>query len=451
MRAAVVLAGVALLAGCSRSPAAPPPNVVVYVVDTLRADALGAYGNRTVATPAIDRFAREGMLCENAFSQSSWTRSSIASMLTGLHPVVHGAEGRDEPLAASIPVLAERFRERGYATAAFITNPNIGSYYGFSRGFEQFVELYERTEQGFVKSAELVTPSDVVTRQVTEWIDHARRPFFLFVLTIDPHAPYAPPPAFDRYGDTKVIVATEELDRSRREPVSPAAMERIRSLYAGEVSFNDQSFGALLEHLESRKLSADTIVALTSDHGEEFWEHGRRGHGHALFEESIRVPLIVRHPGRIPAGRRVSGPVAASVDLAPTLLALAGIPIPAGMDGRALAAEGEGPSPEIVHSRLRLGERRLEAIRRQPWKLILDAEARHAALFDLASDPGERNDRGQSDVATAKELAQALDERLLAADRRRRALLGADRPSSVSTDELPEKSREALKALGYVN
>ena len=446
-RGAAILV-VAFAVGCTREPS-PPPNVLLYVVDTLRADSLGAYGNRTITTPAIDRFAREGVVFENAVAQSSWTRPSIASMLTGLHPAVHGAENRDEPVAASVPLLAERFRERGYATAAFTTNPNVGSFYGFARGFDEFYELYERTAPGFVRSTELVTTSDVVTQQVSDWIDRANKPFFLFVLTIDPHAPYTPPAEFDRYGDPQVAVSAEDFDRSRKEPIGEHAMARIRSLYAGEVSFNDRSFGALLTHLERKKLTETTVVALTSDHGEEFWEHGRRGHGHELFEESIRVPLIIRGPARVTAGRRIAAPVAASVDLAPTLLELAGIPPTSGMNGRSLFAES-APDP-VIHSRLRLGERELEAVRRFPWKLVLDIGAGRGSLFDLSHDPSERADVSMREKAVGAELAADLDRRLAVSDERRRALLGGDRPAGVSATALPEKAREALKALGYVN
>ncbi len=179
----------------------PRPNVLLFLVDTLRADALGPYGNSVVGTPAIDHFAGQGTLFEWAFAPTSWTRPSVTTILTGLHPAVHGVERRGSVLPPGVALLPEVLREHGYRTGFLATNPNVGSFFGYSRGFDDFIELYERREKGTVAKSEFIARADQVVDRAKEWMEESSEPFFLVVFVIDPHSPYDPLPDFNRYVD----------------------------------------------------------------------------------------------------------------------------------------------------------------------------------------------------------------------------------------------------------
>ncbi|MGH0032853.1 MAG: sulfatase family protein [Myxococcota bacterium] len=432
----------------SCGPAADPPpsdpprhNVLLFVIDTLRADALGAYGNPTVETPRIDAFAAEGVLFERAYAPTSWTRASVASILTGQHPDTHGLNQRDEALPQEVETLAERLSDAGYATAAIVANPNVGSAYGFDQGWDEYVELYQRRAKGRVASGELVADAGRVTRRALRWLDGARSPFFLFVLAIDPHWPYTPPPRFDRYGRDYSGPVRDGAGGALAPDLDAADRERIRAYYHGEVSYGDHWFGRLVDGLERRGLADETVVVLTSDHGEEFWEHGQRFHNKALFEESIRVPLILRHPGSLPAGRRVRAPVEL-VDLVPTLLSLVGLPVPGHVDGRSLDLAAAS-SRRAIFSTLEFEKWNKRALTIWPWRLHHDADTQRSALFHLEEDPGELHDRLRDEPQRGADMLEDLSRRTTGATNR-------PRPARVPDEALTEESREALRALGYI-
>jgi arylsulfatase A-like enzyme len=448
----VLLAG-AMLVACSEPPlaceSAPSSNVLLYVADTLpdtlRADSLSIYGNEQAYTPAIRDLAREATIFENAYAQSSWTRASVASMLTGIYPDAHGAESRDDRLPELVTLLSEHFDRHGYSTGAIVTNPNVGSFYGFDRGYDEFIQLYARRGAGHVMSNELVARADEVTRRAIEWIESAPHPFFLFVLTVDPHWPYSPPPAFDRYaGNYQGPVRDGEASLMRSDPES-LNRERIRASYDSEVSFNISEFGNLVSHLRDTELLDRTTVVFASDHGEEFWEHGGQYHGRTLFEESIRIPLILRCPGGGSAGRRVADRVEA-IDLFPTLLELAGLPVPDGVDGRSLLH----PTPrseQTVYATLDLDEYMVRSVVAGPWKLIVDAQQGTRRLFQLEADPAETRDVSAEHPERVADLESTLGERRQTHRARRESLLGG---APGSPPELPDDARATLEALGYI-
>jgi choline-sulfatase len=431
---------------------APPqgaPNVLLYVVDTLRADGLSRYGNRAVETPAVDQLAREGSLFVDAQAPSSWTRASIATILTGLYPDVHGVEGRNDALSERLVLLSELFAAHGYATGAVVANPNVGSFYGFDQGYGEFVELYERRSPGMIDARESIVPSGQVTDRVERWIDSVPGPFFLFVLTIDPHWPYEPPAVFDRQrADYAGRVDHDPLAIIRKD-LGEADKARLRSLYEAEIASNDDSLGRLLEHLRVRERYDDTIVVFTSDHGEEFWEHANTMHGLSLFEESIRVPLIIRYPKALPVAARVETPVEL-VDIAPTLLELAGIAAPYPMDGHSLTrppATGE----RSLYASLDLDSIQARSITRPPWKLITRGEGQEPLLFNLEIDAGETWNLAKKHPEEVAALSLALSERVAADARRHAQLVGDTDKATISEDDLSEESRRALEALGYID
>jgi arylsulfatase A-like enzyme len=432
--------------GCTASDTSPP-NIIVYVVDTLRSDAVGAYGHPESATPHVDAFASEGVVFENAFANASWTRPSMASLLTGLLPWSHGAEGRDDLLPEDVPTLATYLAERGYSSALVTSNPNVGSVFGFQRGFDEVSELYARTQPGPVRGKELVARSDEVTAEAIRWLQGAKAPFFLVVLTIDPHAPYTPPRHFD---PAKLRAGTRVnglFSTLRRDDLSDLEKARIRELYQAEVAFNDDSFGKLLKALAAKGEDRNSIVVLTSDHGEEFWEYGRRGHGLSLSEQVLRVPLVVRHPAsrRLIAGGRTERPITLA-DLVPTLLDLAGLPIPDDLDGASFFATGDGSSgPQLAG--LRLDDRRLLAARDGRWKLVWDLADDTLELHDLtlpSAEAGPIEIEGNAEAAKALEtLRRSLTVSIQAGAQR------AIDPERAGA--LPSEVEESLRALGYLD
>ena len=407
----------------------PRPNVLLYVVDALRPDSLGCYGNEEVDTKAIDALARDGVLFENAFAQSSWTRPSMATILTGLYPGAHGVLGRQHRLAQNLTLFPEILRQHGYRTGFITANPNVGSFFGFDQGWDTFQELYERRDEGRVRSTELIARSEAVTAAAIDWIGQARQPFFLLILAVDPHWPYQPPERFDHYA-----------------PGSSGERERMRGLYYGEVAANDDSFGKLLAHVRDRKLYDDMVIVFTSDHGEEFWEHGERGHGRALYEESIRIPLVIRAP-YFGKGERIDRPVQ-SVDIMPTLLTLAGLPVPSPMDGQPIVTTATEATP--VFSRLRHDNKNLAAIRDYPWKLIWNRETDEKQLFNLAEDAAEQTPVTSQNEEMAEHLTHRLFQHAAQNLARRESLNENVAPETVSEETIPDNVRETLKALGYI-
>jgi len=426
---------------------ARPPNILLYVVDTLRADELACYGSEVVHSPHVDRMAREGLLFENAFANASWTRPSIATIFTGRHPHRHGTQGRNDVLAEELPTLAGILGWAGYQTGFLNTNPNVGTAFGFERGFDDIFDLYARRKPGFVWPEEMITPSDQVSRRVIDWIDAAQAPFFIAVLTTDPHAPYTPPAHFDLYGGDYQGDIDGSRASLRRKNLTEAEQRRIHSLYRAEVSFNDDSLGTLLADLDERGRLDDTLIVFTSDHGEEFWEYpARRGHGQSLTDSVLHVPLVIRLPGGTPTGR-VARPVQLA-DLMPTLLEFAGVPVPPGVDGRSLLGGGRprdpaSSDPQQIYASILLGARQ-HMVREYPWKLVWGITRDRFQLYDVSSELGE-----------SRALRRPLPPGALAAYQRLRNDLRAwsaraDAPVPRQAGEIPEDVKSALRELGYI-
>jgi len=329
------LLGVGALCGVACSPPgerSEPPRVLVVTIDTLRADHVSAYGG-PVPTPGIDGVGSAGALFLDACTPTPSTGPAHASLWTGLHPWRHGVLDNAVPLGPDVPVVAEMARAAGIATAAFVSSFILAPRFGFSRGFETF--HFEPNEHYLWRGRErkaFWTRADATTDAALAWLrDHRREPFLLWVHYFDPHAPYTPPPGFERPPDEPVSLdgkilppEVKSLDR---------LIEDIRG-YRGDVAYTDSELSRLLAGVHTLDLFDSTTIVVTSDHGEGLGDHGRLEHGANLFEELVRIPLVVRGPG-IAQGQRLSGP-AQLEDLAPTLLELLKLPVPSGLDGTSL-------------------------------------------------------------------------------------------------------------------
>jgi len=435
-----------------KAPAAAPradsagqrlPNLLLYVIDTLRADHLSGYGYPRPTSPQLDRFMRQGVTFSAVTSPSSWTKTSVASLLTSTYPFVHGANERDEVLTPLALTLPEWLRRYGYLCAGLVANSNVGAFYGFAQGFDSYRLVLDYEDETYESVAE-------VWPLLERWLRaHADERFFLYLHTVDPHVPYRPeepyrsrfcrPDGLREFSVERMIAINE----GRLAP-SPEELEQLLDLYDAQINLTDDYFGRLDALLAELGIAPHTIVAVTSDHGEQFLEHGFITHGVDLFREEIQVPLMVRYPGRIEPGTRVAARTQL-LDLMPTLLELAGVPIPARLDGRSMAAllqsSGAGApeqNPTDVYAELRLDGRHARTLLRGRHKLMAYPDQAQTWLYDLLADPAEQHPIANG--AVWSELNAAM-QRL----RRSRPRLDPE-PQRRELD--PEQLR-LLKALGY--
>jgi arylsulfatase A-like enzyme len=363
------------------------PLVILYLVDTLRADHTGPYGYARDTTRHLNAFAKDAVVFDQAVAHASWTKPSVASILTSLLPGQHRAVQLRDPLDPSHTTLAEMLKAQGYATGAAIANSVIyGAESSFDRGFDFFAGLHGEDDQ----PSKLVG-ADVVVDAALSWLE-ARRgfPTFLYVHTMDPHVPYAPPPPFDRMFEPHPAPGHPAQD-PRTDYLEPADRERLIAQYDGDIAFGDQELGRFLEALKSRGLYDRALIVFLADHGEEFLDHGKWLHGRSVFDELIRIPLIVKFAGRRGAGQRVTQQVQA-VDIVPTVLANEGVPIPTGLAGRPLQRVLEGTAAkkpavsEISHRGIVA-----QGVRTESDKYIRRFGPEQDELyFDLVKDPKEQ-------------------------------------------------------------
>ena len=391
---------VALGAGCG--PDRPQTNVILISIDTLRPDRLGCYGYERETSPAIDGLAAEGVLFEDVTSSCPWTLPAHATMLTGLYPSRHGVKNHENRLPPTIPTLATRFAEEGYATLAVVNSHNFDERYGLQQGFERYEYLSEWPADG-VKS-HILNRGEEIAHLARTWLDEGDdRPFFLFLHFFDVHSGYTPEPAYrDLFageysgpvdGSTGMMVAL----RSKKIVLGDADQRHLNDLYDGEIRQFDDILAGLVKFIDESGLGEETLFVVTADHGEEFFEHGSVLHGRTFYQEVIAVPLIVRGPG-VPRGVRVGDPVS-SVDVAPTILAYAGLGGGDGMDGvdlsRFWSGDGSAPADRLLFAEadhMNAEPDMYRMVRRNRYKLCFNRISREAELFDLSSDPGELND-----------------------------------------------------------
>ena len=413
---AALAALTALAAGaCARDlgPRYPGAPILLISIDTLRADHLPAYGYRSVETPALDAFAADAVVFENAYSHTPLTLPSHTTMLTGQLPPLHGVRDNSGYTldAAARPFLPRLLRAAGYATGGFVSTHVLRGETGLAEGFDAFdsgleIEAGAPPDRG-------QRPGLQTTALAAKWIrEQASKPFFLFLHLYEPHAPYAPPEPF----------------RTRY-----AALP-----YDGEIATTDAVLGGLMNELRRLGLYDRALVAIVGDHGEGLGDHTETGHGIFLYRATLHVPMIVKLPRQERAGTRVARTVGL-VDLAPTFLAASRVEAPAGLSGRPLFAEPDRGDPvrtiyaETYYPRLHFGWSDLQALYEERWAYI---DAPEAELFDLAADPGQRRN---AIAEHRREFARLRDE-----------VAAIDRPLA-EPESVDAETSAKLAALGYLS
>jgi arylsulfatase A-like enzyme len=426
----------------ARRPSSDGPNLLLIVVDTLRADHCGLYGHDRPTTPFLDEFAQQATVYERAIAQAPWTLPSVATMLTGTDPTRHGVVAGTEVLAWSEQTIAESIQEAGISTFGVSANPLISSNKNFDQGLEELLILRNaRAEE--------------VNRETLIRIDRLDgHRWFGYVHYMDPHTPYdAPAPAGTAFVDPDydgVFSDPKAVDRLAFTinfgldplfPVDEADRAHLGARYDGDILYWDRAFAELVDALSDRGLLEQTIIIITSDHGEELLEHGMVKHGPQLYQESIHVPLVVRSPGSVSGGERVDRPFELRhlPALAVGLMGLdhGGFPLPPTPDSPEASPSFSYAAPAL-EPRKPWPRHRIASLTGRRWKLIRWFDFDRLELYDLADDPGETVDRAETEPDAVDRMMEVLDLRLHST------------PVQVDGDPALEEDLEELRALGYV-
>lgn len=421
----VLSAGPLYLAGLPQDQQGP--NIILIVSDQLQADRIHAYGNPRLTTPNIDRLAERGVRFAHFFTVGSWTAPSFATLHTSLFPSRSGVTVFWRPgmpvLNKDIPVMTEVFKNHGYYTTALVNNSLAGQTLT-GRGFDEYYEgaaiAIDVTERLGLGANSLYTAPATLDR-VVPWLDrHRSQRFFLYVHFWEPHSPYNPPAeddifksdAYPYMSDTGYDVAHAPLKRLAMLG-DQKAIERLYQLYDGKIHFVDRYIGKLLDHVHEIGLDGNTVIALTSDHGELMFSHPKdflTADHRSLYDENLHIPFIVAGPG-VPRGKVVSG-LASNIDSAPTLLDLAGLPPLADAEGHSLVPMIQGKTSEMnpyIYAEEDLGIL-ARSVRSKNYRLIKYLWDGKTQLFDLNHDPGEQVDIAPSNPAALGELSARLNE-----------------------------------------
>jgi len=402
-----------------------PRNVVLITIDTLRSDYVGYSGSGKVKTPNLDRLAEGGGAFTQTRSPVPLTLPAHASILTGAYPPAHGVRvnGRDR-LSEKHTTLAEILKEKGYATAAFVSAFVLDRRFGLAQGFDVYDDQLGE-DVGLLENLEAERDGASVAAAFSGWLSRQTgdQPFFAWIHFYDPHAPYAPP--------------------------EPYRSQYPNDPYAGEVAYTDEMVGRVVAELQSRGLLERTLVAVVGDHGEGLGDHGEQTHSVLIYNSTLHVPFLLYGPGLIPASRRVDA-VTRTVDVAPTLLDYLGLPAPMAqgktlrplVEGGSAATEsgesGESAYSESLYANIHLGWSALRALERGGFRFI---EAPRPELYDLGKDPGERVDVLLTEKTRAREMRHELE----------RIAEELEKDSAREEVEVDSETEARLRSLGYVS
>ena len=417
MKARTILLGAALLTSAvtagEEKPALAHPDILFVLVDSIRASHLGCYGYERDTTPNIDRFAKaECVRFETVIPGGSWTVPAVMTLFTSLPADEHRRVLPNLPHDEKAVTLAETLRGAGYATVGITANGMVSHRFGYGKGFDHWDD-YSATlppEAGMMKAASGYAKGMALTKMGLNRLKRRdpAKPLFLFLFYMDPHWDFYPPLPYDRMFDSTGKGPIRNAWAMKADKVTPEIRRRTLDAYDGEIAYCDNAISNLLASVAAMPRWNDTVVVIAGDHGESFWERGFSGHGNYLYDQELKVPLMIRVPKNrgLKPGSVVKGQVG-GIDLAPTLLDLAGVPVPPSWKGRSLVSAMErGVSdgrPVVTETRVRdnLWQR---AVRTDRWKVIaIDDFTKPVEAYDLVADPGETNNLVRAGAPLPKE------------------------------------------------
>jgi choline-sulfatase len=429
-------------------------SAILLMIDTLRADHTHCYGAKNIKTPVLDRLAEEGAMFERFSAVEDWTKPSCATMLTGLYPNTHKAQTESAVLSKSVAMVSEEMKSRGLTTGAFIANGYISEKFGFKRGWDYY-ENYIREKKP--------TEAEHVFHKAAEWIDKVRdKRFFAYIHTIDPHVPYSPPEDFIKLYDSKPYdgpikprmshVQLEEIKKGSLK-VSERDKQRIEALYKGEISYHDKYLGSFMQRMADMGLLEDTLLIITADHGEEFWEHGSVGHGHSIFQELVHVPFVVFWKGVVPAGRRVADNHDHAV-IVPTLMDGLSLDAPDYLEGTSILPKAVGLDEKYPHAGFSTHQNERMGVWSDRVKLQMNGPV-NTYLYDMAKDPDCKNNVYKNHPVSLRYMRTLLGLFMGSPDRKdwKSTALLAEKQLDVKVEEVEwdDELKKQLQKLGYVN
>ena len=457
------------------------PNVLLYMIDTLRADHASVYGYTRETTPLLKKLGAQGLVFDDCQVQATWTKPSVASLLTSLYSFTHGIIQNHDTIPKGATTLAEQLRAAGYVTAGIVANPFGGRLSGLERGFDYLSE-WAVIQRNRKDAEDRGTDSAAVNKIVFPWLEqHRNEPFFLYAHTTDPHAPYRPPAGFEekfanpaetaRFNTTyKSLVDKREYGGGAvvsravctRAGIDPNRfIQRAIDRYDGEVLHNDWRLEQLIDKLKQLGILDNTLIIVVSDHGEEFLEHGWTAHGQSLYQELTHGVFVMWNPKLIPTPRRVAEPVQL-IDVMPTVLDLLGLKVPDMVQGQSLAAfangghfQRRGPvmtsryaSPH-AHGLVPENGTDTVALLDSDWKLIYRDKGKQVGLSKVELYD-RRTDRGEAkNVASQypQEVSRMTTEigKWLDAEKQIKSFLGSGAKATMD-----QKTLEHLRSLGYI-
>ena len=439
---------VALAWSCGPAAGPEPANVILIVVDTLRADHLTDYGHDRDTLGPVAGLASQSTRFTAAYAPASWTRPSVATVFSGMMPARHRAKiGGTNRLNRAIPTLAEALREAGFSTAGFSANVVVSRKSDFDQGFARFMD-YEGGVQAY-------PDIEAMIRLARDWVRTAERPFFLFLQPMNAHGPYRVPPEYQklllgrrpseefRYQHPpRTTVMEGALDE--RSEISESYLASLRDQYDTAIRYSMEKLGLLFDDLRRGGVWDESLVILTSDHGEELFDHGGFNHAYTLFEEVVRVPLYVKLPGQREGAVRADR--VSLADIYPTVLDVLGLPPARHVDGRSMLRASDADRELVfeLNNRQRFLGRALLSGSFKLVETVVDYQHRdnEIALYDLTQDPAERQDLAAERPELVNELRARMEE--IFSDYESRAL-------PLPTEADAELDQETLRALGYVN
>lgn len=361
-------------------------NVILISLDTLRLDYVGLYGQPFSTSPFLDRLSKESLWFRECIVQAPWTLASHMSMLTSQYPSVHNVNVAEAKLSPDKLMIQKYLLEQGWRTVGIYSNPFLGGYFGFIDGFE--IYKFVGMDHGFQS-----------TEEVMKWLENpsSKQPFFLFLHYNDPHIPYGAPEQylklFDPDYEGTMTGATKDIVAFVRKPLPERDLEHVRNLYRGEVRYLDHQLKTLFEALKDHGLYDETLIVITADHGEEFKEHGKLEHNDTMYDELLRVPLLIKTPKSLKLKPKIIDHQVKNIDIAPTILTVLELPIPPNtMQGDSLLPLIKGKTKAQEHNDVIFAESpntRVVGIRTSNWKYVYDRNKNREELYDLEQDPQE--------------------------------------------------------------
>jgi len=436
------------------SPAvAPNYNVILISIDSLRSDHLSAYGYERDTSPTIKALADQGVLFRHNSSTTAWTLPGHMSMLTGKSLLGHGVISDDRSLTPDVSTMAESFRDAGYATHAIVSAPYVEQRYGFGRGFDS----YDDHSINFATHGESYksVTAPLVQQKAEEWLgEHSQERFFLFLHYWDVHYDYSPGPPYDKMFDPDYRGSINGdnfyFNPAVNRNMDPRDLAHIVALYDGEIRLVDDHLAMLRGTLARLGVADRTILIVTADHGDEFFEHGRKGHHRTLYDEILRVPLVIYVPGVQPT-RSIVETETSIIDIMPTALSLTGIDIPVDVEGTDLVGVAFGAEQEWDRATLselyRLGSLNVQtSLRRVDSKVIHHFNRRLIERYDLAEDPGEQ----RPDSLAAPLADSLLGELTGALNVLWPTYYGRVHEDGVNDLAIDDETQRRLEKLGYL-